>query len=135
MAKNTTTTITVTVTADALLKIVTGAMKGVTLSGMATTAINEPAKPKTYDATTCTVIKGNAKLDSLLEGYKGEGALKRLMAENGLDYTVASPLLSAWKAARKAKRDELFIVPSAAEKAKAFVDSLAPKAVLVKAKK
>lgn len=102
---------------------------------MAMNMASEPVAPKTYDAITCTAIKGNAKLDSLLESYRGEGALKRLMAENALDYTVASPLLSAWKAAKKAKRDDLYIVPKVAAQAKAFVDSLAPKAVLIKASK
>jgi hypothetical protein len=126
MAKtNTTTTITITVTAEALMAIVTGKYKGITLAGQvaASPAADQPIAKKVYDESTCASIPvGN--LSTTLDALRGSGMIKRVSDQFGIDYSMASTLVSAESAAKKAKRDTLFIVPTKAEAIKAIIAKL-----------
>jgi hypothetical protein len=128
MAKNTTTTITVTVTAEALLNIFSGKYKGITMTGMTTPTVAEQPK-KVYDETTCTKVP-MGKLTDALNPLRGTGMIERVkIALTNGDYSLASTLVSAESASKKAERDYLLVVPAKAEAVKAIIAKLEQPAV------
>lgn len=136
MAKIQSVTVSVTVTPEVLAKIITGAIKGIALAGQPGAAvIEQPKAAKVYDETTCVSIESNKILDETLDGLRGSGMIKRVQDCFKCDYGVASTLVSAHSAAKKAKRDAMLIVPAKADAIKAIVESCKPKAVLIKTAK
>ena len=132
---NTTVTISVTVSTSMLVKIIQGQVKGITLAGAIQAAQQPESKPKVYDESTCVTVQGNDALDKSLDALRGPGMIKRVQETYQCDYGVASTLVSAHAASKKAKRDTLLIVPAKAQAIRAIVDGLTPKPTLVKASK
>ena len=137
MAKSKEVVVSVSVSADFLVKLISGNVKGCTLviNGQSMSNTQE-SKSKVYDESTCVSVGSNAALDAALDALRGSGMIKRVQDKFGCDYGVASTLVSAHAAAKKAKRETLLVVPAKAEAIKAIVAGLEkPKAVLVKASK
>lgn len=123
MATTTTFTVTLTnVNPKALAAILTLAAKheGVTCTPVANVA---PKVSKVFDATTCESIP-MGKLSEALDGVRGPGMLQRVAAMFSIDYGMASTLVSAESAARKDKRDTMFVVPAKAPAIRAIIESL-----------
>jgi hypothetical protein len=137
MSKNKEVVVSVSVSADFLVKLISGNVKGcaLVLNGQSMSSTQE-SKPKIYDESTCESIKSNAALDKALDELRGSGMIKRVQDKFSCDYGVASTLVSAHAAAKKAKRETLLVVPAKAEAIKAIVSGLEkPKATLIKTSK
>ena len=132
MAITTTFTVSFTTDSKALAKALTALAKLGIAPTVTTDAIAKAEQPKkVYDETTCTkVLMG--KLTDALNPLRGTGMIERVKATFGIDYSLASTLVSAESASKKDKRDYLLVVPAKAEAVKAIIAKLEPKVVLVK---
>jgi len=136
MTKNKEVVVSVSVSADFLVKLISGNVKGCALVINGQSMSNTESKPKVYDESTCVSVGSNAALDAALDELRGSGMIKRVQERFTCDYGVASTLVSAHAAAKKAKRETLLVVPAKAEAIKAIITGLEkPKAVLIKTSK
>lgn len=119
--------ITIDATPDALARILSGAIKGVSLTAIAGKPVSlstaTPDKPaRVYDDTTCTRIEAPTLIESIA-AMRGPGMLARVRSVYALDFPTASALVAAVQSALKDARTYLYALPQYADRFAALASS------------